>query len=90
MTVHLQMTVEVSTIRAYDQVDGYEKRRPYSAIVSVTQLTDSIVYLHGAVGKLDRSLWGEILHLLRERGVTQVLMERRGRVRAIDLQQYRK
>jgi hypothetical protein len=85
--IHLTMTPEVSSIRAYDQSGGYEKRLPYLAIVTVTHLTDKIIYLHGAVGKVDRETWEKTLDLLRERGVTTVMLERHGRMKTIELQQ---
>ena len=83
--IHLTMTPEVSSIRAYDQPGGYENRRPYLAIVTVTHLTDKIVYLHGAVGSVCRETWAKTLDLLRERGVTKVMLERHGRMKTIEL-----
>ena len=83
--IHLTMTPTTSNIRAYDQPGGYENRRPYLAIVTVTHLTDKIVYLHGAVGSVCRETWTKTLDLLRERGVTTVMLERHGRMRTIEL-----
>lgn len=83
--IHLTMTPATSNIRAYDQPGGYENRRPYLAIVTVTHLTDTIVYLHGAVGTVDRETWAGTLDLLRERGVTTVMLERHGRMKTIEL-----
>lgn len=83
--IHLTMTPEVSSIRAYDQPGGYENRRPYLAIVTVTHLTDKIVYLHGAVGTVDRDTWVGALDLLRERGATTVMLERHGKMKTIEL-----
>ena len=82
---HLTMTPQTSAIRAYDQPGGYENRLPYLAIVTVTHLTDKIVYLHGAVGKVDRETWTKTLDLLRERGVTTVMLERHGQMKTIQL-----
>jgi hypothetical protein len=81
--IHLTMTPQTSAIRAYDQSGGYENRRPYLAIVTVTHLTDKIVYLHGAVGTVDRETWEKTLDLLRDRGVTTVMLERHGRMKTI-------
>lgn len=83
--IHLTMTPEVSSIRAYDRPGGYENRLPYLAIVTVTHLTDKIVYLHSGVGKVDRETWEKTLDLLREKGVTTVMLERHGRMRTIEL-----
>lgn len=85
MAVHLQMTTEVSSVRAYDQPGGYEKRRPYRAIIKVTHLTETMVYLHAAVGKSDKETWDALQNLLRERGVTTVMLERHGKMKTIDL-----
>jgi hypothetical protein len=82
---YLTITPEVSSIRAYDQPGGYEHRLPYLAIVTVTHLTDKTVYLHGAVGAVDRETWEGTLDLLRERGVETVMLERHGRMRTIEL-----
>ena len=83
--IHLTMTPATSNIRAYDQPGGYENRRPYLAIVTVTHLTDKIVYLHGAVGTVCRETWTKTLDLLRERGITTVMLERHGRMKTIEL-----
>lgn len=83
--IHLEMTPATSNIRAYDQPNGYENRLPYLAILTVMHLTDTTVYLQGAVGKVDRETWNKAFALLRARGITTVMLERRGRVRTIDL-----
>jgi hypothetical protein len=83
--IHLTMTTEVSTIRVYDQPGGYEKRLPYLGIVTVTHLNDTTVYLHGAVGKIDRETRAKALEMLREQGVTTVMLERRGRMKTLKL-----
>ena len=84
--IHLEMSTRTSEIRAYDQPGGYAKRLPYLAIVTVTHLTDQVVYLHSAKGIADRETWEKMLSLLRESGVTTVMLERRGRMRTIELQ----
>lgn len=83
--IHLEMTAEVSSVRAYDQPNGYDSRLPYLAIVTVTHLTDATVYLHGAVGKVDRETWEKTLDLLRDRGVKTVMLERHGKMKTIEL-----
>ena len=85
--IHLEMSTRTSEIRAYDQPGGYEKRLPYLAIVTVTHLTDRIAYLHSAVGVVDRETWTKTLELLRESGVTTVMLERHGQMKTIELQQ---
>jgi hypothetical protein len=85
--IHLTMTPEVSSIRAYDQPGGYENRRPYLAIVTVTHLNDTTVYLHSGVGTVDRETWVKVLDLLRSQGVTTLMMERHGEMKTIALQQ---
>ena len=82
---HLHMAREVSTIRAYDEPGGYEARRPYAGIITVTHLTSSVVYVHGAVGKVDRATHARALNMLRDLGVTTVMYERRGRMKTIEL-----
>lgn len=83
--IHLEITPATSNIRAYNAPDGYEKRRPYLAIVTVCHLTDTIVYLCGAIGTVDRETWEKTLDLLRGQGVTTVMLERHGRMRTIEL-----
>lgn len=83
--IHLAITPAVSNIRAYDKPNGYENRIPYLAIVTVMHLTDTVVYLQGAVGTVDRETWTKTLDLLRERGVTTVMLERHGRMKSIEL-----
>jgi len=85
--IHLTMTTEASSIRAYDQPDGYEKRLPYLAIVQVKHLTDKIVYLCGAIGVVDRETWKKLLALLGAQGITTVMLERHGQMKTIELQQ---
>lgn len=84
--IHLEMSTRTSEIRAYDQPGGYEKRVPYLAIVTVTHLTDQVVYLHSAKGIADRETWEKLLDLLRKSGVTTVMLERHGRMKTIELQ----
>jgi hypothetical protein len=83
--IYLEITPAVSNIRAYDQPDGYDNRLPYLAIVTVMHLTDTVVYLQGAVGTVDRETWSKTLALLRERGVTTVMLERHGAMKTIEL-----
>lgn len=84
---HLHMIAEVSTIRVYDAPGGYEARRPYLGIMTVSHLSDTVVYLHGAVGKIDRATYQAALAMLRERGVTTVQYERRGQMKTLELAQ---
>ena len=83
---HLHMAREVSTIRVYSAPGGYEARRAYDGIITVTHLTSSTVYVHGAVGKIDRATHARALNMLRELGVTTVMYERRGRMKTIELE----
>lgn len=82
---HLHMTPEVSTIRVYDAPGGYEARRAYLGIMTVSHLSDTVVYLHGAVGQVDRATYAQALAMLRERGVTTVQYERRGQMKILEL-----
>ena len=82
---HLHMTPEVSTLRVYDAPGGYEQRRKYLGIMTVSHLSDKVVYLHGAVGEIDRATYEAALAMLRERGVTTVQYERRGRMKILTL-----
>ena len=83
--VYLEMTTAVSELRSYDVPNGYEQRLPYRALVTVTHLTDKVVYLHGALGSVDRETWNKTLELLRDRGVTTVMLERHGKMKTIAL-----
>ena len=83
---HLHIEPEVSTIRAYAAPGGYEERRPYDGIISVSHLTNWFAYVHGAVGKIDRATYTAALNMLRDRGVTTVMYERRGRMKTIELE----
>ena len=82
---HLHMTAEVSTIRVYDAPGGYEARRAYLGIITVSHLTDSTVYVHGAVGQIDRATYERALNMLSDLGVTKVMYERRGEMKTIKL-----
>jgi hypothetical protein len=82
---HLHMVTTVSTIRVYDAPGGYEARRPYDGIITIDHLTSSTVYVHGAVGKIDRATHARALNMLRELGVTTVMYERRGQMKTIQL-----
>jgi len=82
---HLHMATTVSTIRVYDGPGGYEARRAYLGIITVSHLTDRIVYVGGAVGQVDRATYALALNMLRELGVTTVMYERRGRMKTIEL-----
>ena len=82
---HLHIAPSVLTIRVYDAPGGYEARRPYVGIMTVSHLSDTVVYLHGAVGKIDRATHRAALAMLRERGVTTVQYERRGQMKILEL-----
>lgn len=87
MTVktHLHIEPSVSTIRAYSAPGGYEARRAYDGIITVTHLTSWFAYVSGAVGKIDRATYERALNMLRDRGVTTVMYERRGEMKIIKL-----
>lgn len=82
---HLVMTPHVEFIRVYDQPGGYKKRLPYAGILAVTYLNDKVVYLHGAVGRVDRAVHAQAFELLRARGISTVMVERHGRMKTIEL-----
>jgi hypothetical protein len=84
---HLHIAPSVLTIRVYDAPGGYDERRQYLGIMTVTHLSDTVVYLSGAVGKVDRATHRAALAMLRERGVTTVQYERRGRMKTLELAQ---
>jgi hypothetical protein len=83
--IHLHITPAVSNIRAYAQPNGYPDRAPYLAILTVLHLTDTVVYLMGAIGTVNRETREAAFALLRERGVKTALMERHGQMKTIDL-----
>ena len=82
---HLHIAPSVLTIRVYDAPGGYEERRKYLGIMTVSHLSDKVVYLHGAVGEIDRATYEAALAMLRERGVTTVQYERRGQMKTLSL-----
>ena len=71
---HLHMATTVSTIRVYDAPGGYEARRPYGGIITVTHLTDWFAYVGGAVGKVDRATYARALNMLRDLGASGELL----------------
>ncbi|TQK10245.1 hypothetical protein [Herbaspirillum sp. SJZ107] len=83
--IHLTMTPETFSVRAYDRPDGYEKRLPYRAIVQVKSLDGKVAHLGGAIGTVDRETWGALLVLLREKGFTAVMLERHKKIKTITL-----
>lgn len=83
--IHLHMTPAVSNIRAYDEPNGYENRIPYKAILTVMHLTETTVYLMGAIGTISRETRAKAFDLLRERGVTTVMVERHGQMKTISI-----
>lgn len=85
VTTHLHIEPSVSTIRAYAAPGGYEARRAYDGIITVTHLTSWFAYVSGAVGKIDRPTYERALNMLRDRGVTTVMYERRGKMKTIEL-----
>lgn len=83
--VHLTITPETFSVRAYDEPDGYEKRLPYKVIVQVKSLDGKIAHLSGAIGKVDRETWSALLVLLREKGFTTAMLERHKKIKTIQL-----
>lgn len=84
--IHFEITPVTSDIRAYlDKPNGYADREPYCAKLTVLHLSDTLVYLQGAMGVVDRETWRAFFDLMRARGVTRVQIERRGQMRFIDL-----
>jgi len=82
---HLHMTPMVSTIRVYDAPGGYEERRKYLGIMTVSHLTDRVAWVHGAVGQITRATHAQAMAMLAARGVTTVMYERRGQMKTISL-----
>lgn len=85
--IHLHATTDTFSVRAYTEPDGYENRAPYRAIVQVKSLDGRVAHLGGAIGTVNRETWAALLVLLRERGFTEVMLERHGKQRTIQLQQ---
>jgi len=81
----LHMSRSVSQVRAYDEPNGYAQRIPYRAIVTVTHLTDTLAYLHAAVGVLKPDDFAALLAMLKEQGITTVQFERHGRMKTRSL-----
>lgn len=81
----LHMTPFISQVRLYDEPDGYARRIPYKAIVTVTHMSDRMVYLSGAIGELGPEAFPALLELLRSQGVTEVVSERHGRMKTRSL-----
>lgn len=79
--IHVVLTPFVSQIRIYDEPDGYEKRIPYKGIMTVTFMTDKIVYISGAHGKFEtREAYEKIFEVLKANGVEELFYERRGKM----------
>lgn len=83
--VYLHITPAVSKIRAYREPNGYEKRLKYYAVMEITHLSDTLVFLSCAIGEVDRETREEAYALLRSKGVTHVQMERHGQMKTISL-----
>jgi len=67
-------------IRLYKDGDSYESRDAYIFIATVQFLTEYSVYIGGAKGELSSAGRKEIHALLRGMGVTDIMMERRGKL----------
>ena len=78
--VHLHMTPAISHIRVYVEVDGYNKRLPYIAILTIFHMGNSWAYLMGAVGTVNRETRIKAFEMLREQGIVTVMLERHGRM----------
>jgi hypothetical protein len=79
--ITLEMSPSMSTIRVYvDRPDGYKNREPYQGIITVKHLGDEVVFLEGAIGKVDRETREKVFQLLRESGIKEVQMERHGKM----------
>lgn len=76
--VHAHAEPLVWTLRIYDEPDGYERRRPYRAVATVS-LFGRRAWISALHGTFDRAAWRAIEAWLRTRGVTSAAMERRGR-----------
>lgn len=81
----LVMTPFISTVRLYDDPFGYEQRMRYTAIVTVTHLSDTAVYLSGAHGALSRDTMPKLLAMLKSQGIETVQMERHGKIKTTKL-----
>lgn len=84
--IHLHMSPALSHIRVYVEADGYKNRIPYEAMMTVVHMSDTMVYLMGAVGTVNRETWNKAFEMLYAQGVKTVILERRGvmRVAAIE------
>jgi len=82
---HLHLSRSVSLLRSYDEPNGYERRIPYKAILTISHLTDTTVYLSAAVGEIDMATWNAAMAMLKEQGVNTVLYERHGRMKTRNL-----
>lgn len=85
--IELTMKPDTSIIRAYDVPNGYAQRLPYQGVMTVKHMSDSTVFLSGALSVMpsQNQMVQQALALLRSAGVTTVYMERRGKVRPIEL-----
>lgn len=82
---HLHLSRSVSLLRSYAEPNGYERRIPYKAILTITHLTDTAVYLSAAVGEIDMPTWDAAMAMLKEQGVKTVQYERHGRMKTRNL-----
>lgn len=77
--LYMSLSPHVSQVRFYDQPDGYEKRIPYIGIMTITYLNEKTVYISGAVGNFTRTDYQGLMDMLKSKGVTTLLYERRGK-----------
>lgn len=81
MATFLHISPFVAHVRFYDVPDGYKNRTPYKAIATITYLTETAVYLSGAVGELALDAYPALLAALKADGVTTVMSERHGQMK---------
>lgn len=77
MTINVQPVTEM--VRCYEDV-SFEEKSSYVAIVTIFYETHNKAYLFGMCGSFTKKFYLEIVQHLKQKGVIEFRMERRGRM----------
>lgn len=78
--VHIHVEPFIWTLRVYETEQGYEQRKPYIAVATISILGEK-AWISGLHGKFNREIWKAIENWLISKGVTSVLTERHNKLR---------
>jgi hypothetical protein len=77
MHIHLEPTQYV--IRAYDEKDGFERKRPYVFVCSMSVINGHTAYLYAAHGEANMEVVKLIQRELQRLGIEKVITFRNGK-----------